>query len=605
MHIRSPQVLFILAAFSLPMLGATNDTHSLLASAAVASTTTLRNDSSELTTSVDAELKHITTQIVVLEISPEPKAPEASPQAQPKPDYGAQPTPDGDNNKRLTELASTDPRAWLLLAGTYAQQHQYEKARDAFRHSYALGRSAEALVGLARTDFATKNYKETIQIFSALDCIAPTFTKDNPQVLYMLAQSYQVTGDKKGARDAYTRFLPYTKPGSQANVEVKTLIEELNDAAEARKRLTDIEGTPAEGLTSGPSSSTSSSPAPRSSSSPTTTAASVFTGPVAQSPADRVYLFSAIRGGNPDCVEQVLKLGADPNASYDGLQPLSYAAELGQTDVVKLLMGRGVDAQPSDQFPFTAIQYAAGRFNLDIVRFLLEKGVATPPPADVHDFMPDLSRYSDSGFVVAEIFTPVMSVISAANIALVEGDMDVLAGKRTSAREHFATGAEAWLAAGKHFEDVEAYYNHVLRKQRLLKGLNSAAEVGLSALQGASAAMSARQNAQIYALSHSTSMAQYTASSYTISQHLLSPTVGSSLGTAAASGTGTFVGAFMVPYKTGMEEDVKFLKDLYGSRARLARSFSMALQSSSACADGTSGSLDSCYVDIGKALAIK
>ena len=134
-----------------------------------------------------------------------------------------------DNYKRLTEVAGTDPRSWLLLAGSYAQSRQYDKARDAFRHSYALGRSAEALVGLAQSDFATKNYKETILIFAALDHNAPNFTKQNPQVLYVLGQSYQKTGDKKNARDAYTRFLSYTKPGSQANAQIKQLIAQMDD----------------------------------------------------------------------------------------------------------------------------------------------------------------------------------------------------------------------------------------------------------------------------------------------------------------------------------------------------------------------------------------
>jgi tetratricopeptide (TPR) repeat protein len=133
-----------------------------------------------------------------------------------------------DNDKRLTEIAGSDPRTWLLLAGVYAQNKQYDKARDAFRHSYALGRSAEALVGLAQSDFATKNYKETILIFSALDHNAPNFTKQNPQVLYVLGQSYQKTGDKKNARDAYTRFMAYTKPGSQAQAQIKQLINQMD-----------------------------------------------------------------------------------------------------------------------------------------------------------------------------------------------------------------------------------------------------------------------------------------------------------------------------------------------------------------------------------------
>jgi tetratricopeptide (TPR) repeat protein len=158
-----------------------------------------------------------------------------------------------DNYRRLTEIAATDPRAWLLLAGTYAQQHQYDKARDAFRHSYALGRSAEALVGLAQTDFATKNYKETIQIFSALDRSAPTFTKENPQVLYVLGQSYQKTGDKKNAKDAYTRFLAYTKPGSQANAEVKQLIAQMDQTKPEPKASGGPKPKPSPAATKAPS----------------------------------------------------------------------------------------------------------------------------------------------------------------------------------------------------------------------------------------------------------------------------------------------------------------------------------------------------------------
>ena len=136
-----------------------------------------------------------------------------------------------DNYKRLTEVAGTDPRTWLLLATAYAQHKEYDRARDAFRHSYALGRSAEALVGLAQSDFAVKNYKESILIFAAMDHNAPNFTKQNPQVLYVLGQSYQKTGDKQKARDAYVRFLQYTRPGSQANTEVKQLIQALDAKA--------------------------------------------------------------------------------------------------------------------------------------------------------------------------------------------------------------------------------------------------------------------------------------------------------------------------------------------------------------------------------------
>ncbi len=136
-----------------------------------------------------------------------------------------------DNYKRLTDIANQDGRAFLLLANAYVDNKQYDKARDAFRHSFALQQTPDALVGLAQADYVTKDYKECALIYGNIDKSSPQFTKQNPTVLYVLGQCREKSGDAKGALEVYKRFLPYTRPGSQANKEVKALVAKLDKPA--------------------------------------------------------------------------------------------------------------------------------------------------------------------------------------------------------------------------------------------------------------------------------------------------------------------------------------------------------------------------------------
>ena len=140
------------------------------------------------------------------------------------------------NYKRLTEIAQQDPRAWLSLANASLAAKNFTQARDAFRNSYALSHSPEALVGLAQSDYLSKNYKECLTIYTALDKNAPGFIKQNPQILYFLGQCSQNTGNLKNARGFYARFLQVLKPGSQAAKQTKDLIAKI-DASEKKKPI--------------------------------------------------------------------------------------------------------------------------------------------------------------------------------------------------------------------------------------------------------------------------------------------------------------------------------------------------------------------------------
>ena len=132
-----------------------------------------------------------------------------------------------DYFKKATELAPNDPQAQYTLAQLYMTQKQYEKARGAFRTSFGLQKTPEALTGLGAADFAVHNYPECADVFEALDK-APGFAKQNPQALLTLGQCEARANRTTKAKSTFRRFLPYTKPGSQAERDVRKLIADLD-----------------------------------------------------------------------------------------------------------------------------------------------------------------------------------------------------------------------------------------------------------------------------------------------------------------------------------------------------------------------------------------
>jgi len=137
--------------------------------------------------------------------------------------------------KRLTELSGGDPRVWLTLATAYNVTRQYDKAANAFKQSYAVQRSPEAILGLAQADFLSHNYKECAVIYEAVDKNQPAFTKANPNVLYVLGQCFEDSNQLDKALATYKRFLPYTKAGSQAQKETNAAIASVNAKLKSKK----------------------------------------------------------------------------------------------------------------------------------------------------------------------------------------------------------------------------------------------------------------------------------------------------------------------------------------------------------------------------------
>jgi tetratricopeptide (TPR) repeat protein len=130
--------------------------------------------------------------------------------------------------KRLTEVAASDPRTFLLLGQAYMASKDWNSARDAFKASFNLSHTPDALVGLAAADQQVRNFTEAIQIYEALDKNAPPLVKANPDLLLNMGNAYKGANQPQKAKAAYVRFLAFLKPGTQGYGEVKQMIADID-----------------------------------------------------------------------------------------------------------------------------------------------------------------------------------------------------------------------------------------------------------------------------------------------------------------------------------------------------------------------------------------
>jgi tetratricopeptide (TPR) repeat protein len=133
-----------------------------------------------------------------------------------------------DYYKRLTEVAATDPRTFLLLGQAYMANKNWSNARDAFKASFNLSHTPDALVGLAAADQQSRNFTEAIQIYEAIDKNAAQLVKANPDLLFNMGNAYKGANQPQKAKAAYVRFLAFLKPGTQGYGEVKQLIADVD-----------------------------------------------------------------------------------------------------------------------------------------------------------------------------------------------------------------------------------------------------------------------------------------------------------------------------------------------------------------------------------------
>ncbi|MBV8368395.1 MAG: tetratricopeptide repeat protein [Candidatus Eremiobacteraeota bacterium] len=141
-----------------------------------------------------------------------------------------------DQFKRVTELAPQDPRSFLLLGATYSANRQFDKAGPAFKSSYQLQHTPDALLGLGQADLQMRNYNECAQVYDALDKGAPDLSRQNPTILYGLGQCYQGAKKPNEAKAAYRKLLGYVKPGSQGYNQIKSLIDAIDRQQKGTKK---------------------------------------------------------------------------------------------------------------------------------------------------------------------------------------------------------------------------------------------------------------------------------------------------------------------------------------------------------------------------------
>jgi hypothetical protein len=85
----------------------------------------------------------------------------------------------------------------------------------------------------------------------------------------------------------------------------------------------------------------------------------------------------AAENGHEEVVKLLLEKDADPNSQdYDGRTPLLFATDRGHEAVVRLLVKRGADINAKDNFGATALHWAARNDHTLIMSLLLENGAS-------------------------------------------------------------------------------------------------------------------------------------------------------------------------------------------------------------------------------------
>lgn len=86
------------------------------------------------------------------------------------------------------------------------------------------------------------------------------------------------------------------------------------------------------------------------------------------------FLWSLKNGDLEQVKEHVEKHGVDINDRIDGRPPIHYAADYGQTDVVKYLIEKGADVNSVDKYGISALLAAIWEGHASCVKLMLEKG---------------------------------------------------------------------------------------------------------------------------------------------------------------------------------------------------------------------------------------
>jgi len=130
-----------------------------------------------------------------------------------------------DAFSRMVNEQPNNAEALFWLGQAYAAQGQWAQARDEFQQSFEIAHTYQGLFNLGLAYFNLNDYKQSRQIFEALAAHQDKAHPD-PQLWFLLGETYRHLGDKKDATAAYKRYLSYVPSGDGAD-KARSYIKQL------------------------------------------------------------------------------------------------------------------------------------------------------------------------------------------------------------------------------------------------------------------------------------------------------------------------------------------------------------------------------------------
>jgi tetratricopeptide (TPR) repeat protein len=130
-----------------------------------------------------------------------------------------------DAFSRMVNAQPNNAEALFWLGQAYAAEGQWAQAKDEFQQSFEIAHTYQGLFNLGLAYFNLKDYKQSRQIFEALATHQDKAHPD-PQLWFLLGETYRHLGDKKEATAAYKRYLAYVPSGDGA-AKARTYIKQL------------------------------------------------------------------------------------------------------------------------------------------------------------------------------------------------------------------------------------------------------------------------------------------------------------------------------------------------------------------------------------------
>lgn len=130
-----------------------------------------------------------------------------------------------DAFSKIVNIQPSNAEAMFWLAQSYAAQAQWAQARDEFKASFELMHTYTSLFNMGLSYYNLKDYQHARQVFEALAAHQDKAHPD-PQLWFIMGETYRHLGNKQAATLAYKRYLTYVPTGDGAN-KARSYIKQL------------------------------------------------------------------------------------------------------------------------------------------------------------------------------------------------------------------------------------------------------------------------------------------------------------------------------------------------------------------------------------------